>query len=228
MRGRRSLTAALAGIAIFVTACGSSGKASTSSTSSVPSASGSGVTPALHAVGQRNEIFVDTRHTTAANGDVPARASRTLPTVIFYPAAGTPSAGASPNAPADLDDAPYPLIVFAHGLGSSGVEYQGLLERWAAAGFVVAAPKFPLTHRGTPGGVNPSDYQNQPADVSYVITAVLQASARRERTARRRRRSGEDRCRRSFAGRHHDVGPGGQHLLPRPTREGRDRVLGRQ
>jgi predicted dienelactone hydrolase len=155
-------------LAIAVASC-SSGNAKT-----VPKTSS---TSKSYAIGELTETFVDPNRTTAANGGVPARTSRALPTTIFYPAQGTPLVAATKGARADRVDGPYPLIVFAHGLGSGGVEYQALLERWVAAGFVVAAPQFPLTHNNTPGGLDASDYENQPADMSYVITAVLHASA---------------------------------------------------
>lgn len=41
------------------------------------------------------------------------------------------------------------------------------------AGFVVAAPTFPLTSANAPGGPSGVDYVNQPDDVSFVLTKVL-------------------------------------------------------
>ena len=86
--------------------------------------------------------FVDPHRSTGVNGSVPGHAGRTLVTTIMYPAQGTAAGRVTVNAAPDHTDGPYPLIVFAHGFGSSGVEYRGLLERWAAAGYVVAAPLF--------------------------------------------------------------------------------------
>ena len=63
------------------------------------------------------------------------------------------------------------MVVFSHGLDGRPDDYQVLLTRWAAAGFVVAAPTFPHTGRGSDG--NMLDVLNQPADVSYVLTQVL-------------------------------------------------------
>jgi predicted esterase len=131
-----------------------------------------------HAVGILTETFVDTQRSTVAWGPNPQKPSRTLVTTIFYPAAGSPSSqppgiGATP----DRSDGPYPLIVFAHGLGSDPLQYEKLLSYWAAAGFVVAAPKFPLTNDHTPGGPDAGDVVNQPGDMSFVITSVVNASA---------------------------------------------------
>lgn len=130
-----------------------------------------------HAVGVVSDTFVDSHRSTPAHGPDPALPSRTLVTTIWYPAAGTPSSGGPvPGATADRSGGPYPLIVFAHGLGATPQVYEALLSRWAAAGYVVAAPLFPLTNGTTPGGTDPDDVFNQPGDVSYVISSVLNAS----------------------------------------------------
>ena len=73
--------------------------------------------------------------------------------------------------------APYPLIVFAHGLGGSPQGYSKLLTAWAAAGYVVAAPLFPLSSSETPGGADAGDIGNQPGDMSFVIDEVLKADS---------------------------------------------------
>jgi len=91
-------------------------------------------------------------------------------TTIWYPARASGSVSAS-------GDGPYPLIVFAHGLGGSPEQYQQLLTAWAAAGYVVAAPLFPLSSGQTPGGPDGGDIGNQPGDMSFVIDQVLSASA---------------------------------------------------
>jgi predicted esterase len=135
-------------------------------------------TQSVHAVGIATETYVDTHRPTAAWGSSPVQPTRTLVTTILYPARGSPSsdpplAGASP----DRGGAPYPLIVFAHGLGADPKLYISLLTRWAAAGFVVAAPLFPLSSNETPGGPDGGDVINQPGDMSFVITSVLATSA---------------------------------------------------
>ena len=135
-------------------------------------------TPYDHGVGVMTETFVDSSRSTPAHNGQPALSSRTLVTSIWYPAAAVP-ASATPevNATPDTADGPFPLIVFSHGLGTLPRQYASLLSAWAAAGFVVAAPKFPLTSLGTPGGVDTADVYNQPGDVSFVISSMLQLSA---------------------------------------------------
>jgi alpha-beta hydrolase superfamily lysophospholipase len=124
------------------------------------------------------ETFVDHARTTPAFGDEAKRPDRTLVTTIWYPArGGTHSATPAKAATPDRDGGPYPLIVFGHGLGATPQVYEGLLSRWAAAGFVVAAPRFPLTSPNASGGLDPNDVFNQPKDMSYVVTSVLRKSA---------------------------------------------------
>ena len=123
------------------------------------------------AVGTRTETFVDPRRPTMANRTFAGSPTRTLPTLILYPARGKPGPSNLPGAtPAS---GRFPLILFSHGIDSDGPTYEPLIRQWAAAGFVVAAPTFPLSNHHTPGGATVTDYPNQPGDVSFVITSVL-------------------------------------------------------
>jgi dienelactone hydrolase len=107
--------------------------------------------------------FVDGSRPTPAWDGTAATPSRTLVTTIWYPAPGS-------------GHGPYPLIVFGHGLGGSPQDYEPLLRAWAAAGYVVAAPLFPLSNSATPGGPDGGDIGNQPGDMSFVVDQVLKAS----------------------------------------------------
>jgi len=64
----------------------------------------------------------------------------------------------------------FPLIVFGHGFAVTPTIYSRLLDYWARAGYVVAAPIFPLGNANAPGGPDESDLVNQPTDMSFVIT----------------------------------------------------------
>src|SRR5205085_2252823 len=44
-----------------------------------------------------------------------------------------------------------PLIVFAHGYDTEPETYEPLLDAWASAGYVVAAPELPGSARDLPG-----------------------------------------------------------------------------
>lgn len=54
--------------------------------------------------------------------------------------------------------------------------YARLLDAWTKAGYVVAAPVFPLENARAPGGPNERDPVNQPTDMRLVITRLLAAS----------------------------------------------------
>ena len=78
--------------------------------------------------------LVDRSRATPAGAQTPERPERTLETVVYEPdAAGS-----------------FPLVVFSHGLGGDPGKFTKLLTAWSGAGFVVAAPAFPLTNDHTP------------------------------------------------------------------------------
>ena len=68
---------------------------------------------------------------------------------------------------------PFPLVVFGHGFAVTPATYYRLLHAWAQAGYVVAAPVFPLENAHAPGGPNESDLVNQPRDMRFVISTLL-------------------------------------------------------
>lgn len=82
-------------------------------------------------------------------------AGRQLPTDIWYSAA----------------PGRHPIVVFSHGVNGRPDQYRTLLSGWAAAGFVVVTPTFPLTSVGSAGVL--ADLANQPKDVSFVLNQVL-------------------------------------------------------
>lgn len=73
---------------------------------------------------------------------------------------------------------PFPLIVFAHGNAGNPGKLTQMLSAWSKAGYVVAAPAFPLTNDLTDAKSVIVDYVNQPGDVSFVMDRVLAASRR--------------------------------------------------
>jgi dienelactone hydrolase len=96
---------------------------------------------------------------------------RTLPTTVWYPdtRGGTATVDAG-------GDAAFPLVVFAHGFDLFPTAYTRLLRAWARAGYVVAAPVFPRTNPDAAGGLDEADIVNQPGDVSFVVTRLLERS----------------------------------------------------
>ncbi len=127
--------------------------------------------PPSYAVGLRVLHFVDRSRTIKLPDG--RRVPRTLTTLVRYPAAGKPGQYDVSNAPALTDAGPFPLIVFGHGFAVTPAIYSRLLQSWARAGFVVAAPVFPLGSAGAPGGPDEGDITNQPADMSFVISSML-------------------------------------------------------
>jgi dienelactone hydrolase len=99
---------------------------------------------------------------------------RELLTYVRYPAVGSPTQADLQNAPAASSDGPFPLVVFGHGFGVTPALYTRLLQAWAHAGFVVAAPVFPLENANAPGGANENDLINQPQDMMFLISRLLE------------------------------------------------------
>jgi dienelactone hydrolase len=127
--------------------------------------------PVATTVGLRVITFVDhTRVVHFHNGKVEPR---TLVTQIRYPALGSAEADDVPDATPLTAAGPFPLVVFGPGFAETPTAYTRLLDAWARAGYVVAAPLFPLTQKHVPGGRREADLINQPADMSLVISRML-------------------------------------------------------
>jgi predicted dienelactone hydrolase len=101
---------------------------------------------------------------------------RPVVTYVRYPVVGALAGSDLVGAPPARGQAPFPLIVFGHGFDVTPAVYAGLLRTWAAAGYVVAAPLFPLGNANAPNGPEEGDIVNQPADMSFVISRLLTAS----------------------------------------------------
>jgi dienelactone hydrolase len=152
---------------------------STAGGSRAPSSAGAPAPGALagdgpYAVGERVITLVDSSRTVRLPGE--GRRPRTLVTVVRYPTTGPPSQVDVRNAPPDRAAGRFPLVVFGHGFAVTPATYTALLRAWATAGFVVAAPVFPLENANAPGGPDESDLFNQPADMTFVITRLLAAN----------------------------------------------------
>ena len=105
--------------------------------------------------------LVDPSRPTVSHGRL-AAPTRTLTTEVWFPK------GVS---------GPRPLVVFAHGFQVGLDPYRRACDAWAARGFVVAAPRFPLTDQAVAGrDLDEADIGNQPADVRFVITQLLAAT----------------------------------------------------
>jgi acetyl esterase/lipase len=102
-------------------------------------------------------VLVDHSRPTVRDG-VQLAASRTLTTLVWAP------------------DEPgrWPLLVFGHGYMVGPSPYLTLLRAWAAQGYVVAAPEFPLTDEAVAGSnLDESDIEQQPGDMRFVIDSLV-------------------------------------------------------
>jgi pimeloyl-ACP methyl ester carboxylesterase len=83
---------------------------------------------------------------------------RVLGTEVRFPAAGGRS---------------LPLVMFAHGFGLTPDTYARLLDAWARAGYVVAAPVFPVESTNARGGPSQRDLVNEPRDLTFVLSRLI-------------------------------------------------------
>jgi dienelactone hydrolase len=119
-------------------------------------------TGVTHAVSTASYTFVDSSRPTPAFGGYPGSSSRVLPTTVWYPSDG---------------GGPFPLVIFAHGFGVTPAAYAPLLRRIATAGYVVAAPTYPLLSGQPAGPTDTVGWKDLFPDTWFVTTQVLQRSA---------------------------------------------------
>jgi predicted dienelactone hydrolase len=103
-------------------------------------------------------MFIDRSRPTAATETTPESPDRMLETTIAYPL---------------RTKGRVPLIVLAHGDNGNPSKFSRLIAEWSSAGYVVAAPAFPLTRDDAPGPSVPADLANQPVDLEFVLDQVL-------------------------------------------------------
>lgn len=129
------------------------------------------VVPRITGVGSLTLTLSESAPASIATGRSPSgQPVRVLPTVVRYPLVSAGSARVS-----------FPLVVFSQGFAEPAQAYSGLMDAWAHAGYVVAAPTYPGTDPSAPGGLNEADIVNHPADLRFVISA-LRATARDPRS----------------------------------------------
>ncbi len=102
--------------------------------------------------------LVDPTRGSPARGSVAGHPDRQLRTTLRWPVSATGMV-----APGVL-----PLMVFAHGYGTTAATYSTLLDDLTRAGVVVAAPELPGESTAYPGPPVESDLQNEPCDLGFV------------------------------------------------------------
>ncbi|MET7967788.1 alpha/beta hydrolase [Micromonospora sp. NPDC005305] len=90
----------------------------------------------------------------------------------------TDGAGPVPRPGAPVAAGRFPVVVHSHGLRSLPELHAALTTRWAAAGFVVAAPAYPRTNLRSRDFTR-ADVRNQPADGWRLIRHLVRLDARR-------------------------------------------------
>lgn len=105
-------------------------------------------------VATRGFTVVDPTRPTVSHGRR-VSGDRTIPVTVVRPSAGR-----------------WPLVVFAHGFNVEVSTYLHLIDAIAAAGYVVAAPTFPLEHAGAGADLDEGDLDQQPGDVRAVIAEI--------------------------------------------------------
>jgi acetyl esterase/lipase len=157
-QSRRADTPATAPPSTLATTTSTSTTTPTSTTNSVAATVPAGPP---YPLGQVTLRLVDPSRPTVSQGRM-VSSSRTLTTPVWFPSRS----------------GRWPLVVFAHGFQVGPAPYTALLEAWAAHGYVVAAPEFPLTDQAVAGpNLDESDLQNQPADVRFVTDQLLSPSS---------------------------------------------------
>lgn len=125
---------------------------------------------APESVVEEERALVDVTRATPAKAGYDGAPDRTVLTRIWY----------APEAPRNdvCRRAGCAVVVLAHGFGGSTMRFDVYARSLARLGYVVAAPRFPLTNEAAPGGhlTGIGDLAAQPGDVSFVIDSLVAAS----------------------------------------------------
>jgi fermentation-respiration switch protein FrsA (DUF1100 family) len=125
------------------------------------------------AVGYETVSLMDASRGTPAWSGVPASSTRTIDTLVMYPARGKPD-GASISGAPPVRRGRFPVVVFLHGSSTTAEDYRQAIEPWARGGYVVVAPTAPLGGLGLDqsGDARIADAANHPADVRFVLAEL--------------------------------------------------------
>jgi dienelactone hydrolase len=167
MTTRRGSTAlVLMVIVLFAAAAGGSGVASAS-------AGGTRTSESRFAVGYETVSLVDATRGTPAWSGVPASSTRTIDTLVMYPARGKADGTSVPGA-RPVGRGRFPVVVFLGGSGTTAEDFREANEPWARAGYVVVAPTAPLGGLGIQqsGAARSADAANHADDARFVLSEL--------------------------------------------------------
>lgn len=126
-----------------------------------------------YGVGVTTLHLADTTRATAPNGAAPGSPERDIAAEVWYPADAAAQAPEEPDVAVDRSGGRHPLIIFAHGFSAFRRQSASYAQHLASRGYIVAAPDFPQSRAGTPGGPRISAVLDQPRDVSFLIDELL-------------------------------------------------------
>ena len=128
-----------------------------------------------YGLGTRTYTFVDRSRSTNADPrrHIVARPDRTIPVTVLYPST-RPADRAAPRPGAAPAAGSFPLVVVSHGVTSDGPTIARLVQDWARAGYVIAAPTYPLS---SGAGADIDDLPRQPGDVAFVVRSLQTRTA---------------------------------------------------
>jgi dienelactone hydrolase len=135
------------------------------------------------AVGYETVSLVDASRGTPAWSGVPASSTRTIDTLVMYPARGKPDGASTPGA-RPVRRGRFPVVIFLHGSSTTAEDYRQAIEPWARGGYVVVAPTAPLGGLGLEqsGAARNADAAAHAGDVRFVLSELPGALRRPIRT----------------------------------------------
>ena len=115
---------------------------------------------------QRLTLIDETRSVKASNGFSGSK-NRRIDVAIWYPT----KLLSKPN-----NHAKYPLVIYSHGSYGYAENAMHLVNHLVQAGYIVAAPDYPLSSRAAYtkiSAIDPSDVGNQAQDIRFIIDQLL-------------------------------------------------------
>jgi dienelactone hydrolase len=107
--------------------------------------------------------FADTKRSVKASSGFVGASTRRLDVTVWSPAGAPPQGG-------------WPLVIYSHGSYSTADSAMHLVRALVNAGYVVAAPDYPLSSRAAythVTGSDPTDVIEQTRDVQFIIDQLL-------------------------------------------------------
>ncbi len=125
-------------------------------------------------IGVRHITLTDESRAIKASMGFAGSTVRRIDVTLWYPAETRPGDSAENAAPAK--GPPAPLIIYSHGTYGRADNAMHLVNHLVRAGYIVAAPDYPLSSRAAYtkiSGADPTDVVNQVKDLHFIIDKLL-------------------------------------------------------